>query len=74
MEWISVEDRLPKTGERVLIYVERKNTKENHHPFVIGRFAGKKTISRFFFVGQRADEKPTHWMYFPDPPTKEKNL
>ena len=54
-EWISVEDRLPETGERVLIW--------KRQALEAVRYADKK-FNRF----GRSIDNATHWMPLPEPP------
>lgn len=57
-EWISVKDRLPEIGERVLIY--------SRQTLEAIRYEGKK-FNRF---GVSVDDA-THWMPLPAPPKGE---
>ena len=64
-EWISVKDRLPEYGERVLIA---------RHPFVGEAFLGQGG----YFIRYKYDEdslpwvrNATHWMPLPAPPEGE---
>lgn len=62
MKWISVEERLPRSGDTVLVYYRR------------GDYRGVD-ILRYVAVGRwvTADlhKKVTHWMPLPEPPEKE---
>lgn len=54
-EWISVEDRLPDIGDRVLIFTS--------HVIEAFRYEDR-SFNRF-----GVDCKPSHWMPLPEPPT-----
>lgn len=62
MKWISVEERLPKVRQRVLVYCESK-TIEKHVTACtyMGGLYGKPQFSRHV-------RKVTHWMPLPEPP------
>lgn len=58
-EWISVEDRLPKVGEEVLVY--RRSVNE----YAVALYSD---TYREFFVGMFAFVNVTHWQSLPQPP------
>lgn len=58
--WVSVEDRLPKYGERVLIT-------EGHAVFEASLSISHKWVR----CGIGWAEGVTHWMPLPEPPTEE---
>jgi len=60
MEWISVEDRLPKNGDPVLYY-------DGYFSFLGHIDNGYRWHS--FYDGDRHCHV-THWMPLPEPPTK----
>jgi len=62
VEWISVKDRLPHEGERV-IAIERSSTKclYSGGEFLVHWGGGHKIIMR-----------PTHWMILPELPGESK--
>ena len=62
-EWISVKDRLPEVGKKVLVYC-----KENKNDYEIGAYSD---TYRGFFVRQTWYENITHWMPLPQPPKGE---
>lgn len=57
-EWISVEERLPEEGQRVLLYSPADGVTTGHRLDEIGRF----------YVSKNYPERPTHWMPLPEPP------
>jgi hypothetical protein len=68
-EWISVEDRLPDElfaavliycPDRDNIYCAYLNARNEWHIFDYG-------------AGQQVDERVTHWMPLPSPPTEKEN-
>ena len=59
-EWISVKDRLPEVGKKVLVYC-----KENKNDYEIGAYSD---TYRGFFVRQTWYENITHWMPLPPAP------
>ena len=61
--WISVKDRLPENGKKVLVYC-----KENKNDYEIGAYSD---TYRGFFVRQTCYENITHWMPLPQPPKGE---
>ena len=56
-EWISVEERLPKEGVRVLVYLKEK----------VGRYTQTDT-DRVVNTWVRWGDDVTHWMPLPEPP------
>ena len=61
MKWISVEDKLPKDGEEVLIYIRNKQI-----------VAEKCRVFGFVDAMDREAlrlDMITHWMPLPEPPT-----
>jgi len=62
MKWISVEERLPRSGDTVLVYYRR------------GEFRGVDILQ---YVGRwvMADwhTKVTHWQPLPEPPKEGEN-
>ena len=62
-EWISVKDRLPENGKKVLVYC-----KENKNDYEIGAYSD---TYRGFFVRQTCYENITHWMPLPQTPKGE---
>ena len=62
-EWISVKDRLPEVGKKVLVYC-----KENKNDYEIGAYSD---TYRGFFVRQTWYENITHWTLLPRPPKGE---
>ena len=58
MEWISVKERLPETGEFVLVFSNAKYNK----CYGIDRHVN----GEFYNLGSDA----THWMYLPLPPNE----
>lgn len=63
LEWISVKDKLPERGVRVLTYVEGN-----------GVFEAFINIKKVWLRGgiemERWYGKVTHWMPMPEPPSK----
>ena len=65
-EWISVDDRLPRTNVGVLVYTPRlKNIFEAFY-----RVDGKWEIFSYR-GGEILNDKVTHWMPIPQPPKGE---
>ena len=63
MEWINVNDKLPATGEDVLVLVNAVPGKM--------RTAYRTLTGDWYDFGARADGatiEPTHWMPLPEPP------
>lgn len=58
-EWISVKDRLPDTETTVLVCNERGE--------IFSSWASNDDV--FWFYGEEEDNRVTHWMPLPDPPT-----
>ena len=78
-EWISVEQRLPKPGDEVLMF--HRATDADGTPSCIGcdGLGGLITIASFdriegqnLWTCEYGDESPTHWMPLPEPPTDAK--
>ena len=63
LRWISVKDRLPEVGKKVLVYC-----KENKNDYEIGAYSD---TYRGFFVRQTCYENITHWMPLSQPPKGE---
>ncbi len=64
MDWISVEDRLPEVGQRVLVYGISSQQPEIH----VGEFTGH---SWFYFPEDASWSSlvdVTHWMPLPEAP------
>ena len=59
-EWISVNDRLPENGVKVLVY-----SAENKNDYEIGAYS---ETYKGFFVRQFYYENITHWMPLPRTP------
>lgn len=59
-EWISVEERLPENGVKVLVY-----SAENKNDYEIGAYSD---TYKGFFVRQFCYENITHWMPLPRTP------
>jgi hypothetical protein len=56
MEWIKIEDREPKKGQRVLVFP----------------YAAWQTFDKYGWTGNNALtglSRVTHWMPLPEPPT-----
>ena len=68
MEWVSVNDRLPKDNEYVMLTLHRKTMPPRVLPgkYVITCFG----IGVFYAAGFRA-ENVTHWMSIPEAPCKQ---
>ena len=65
-EWVSVDDRLPRTNVGVLVYTPRlKNIFEAFY-----RVDGKWEIFSYR-GGEILNDKVTHWMPIPQPPKGE---
>jgi len=68
-EWISVKDRLPKYGKRVLIF----------HPSYQGRpireawFEKTDGKGHHFMTDTYSVKNPTHWRLLPSPPEEAEN-
>ena len=69
MKWISVKDRLPFNGDRVMLYSERWGYK-------FGWYQNKVANSHYwnFFAGsgQNISADFTHWQPLPEPPKEHK--
>lgn len=67
MEWVSVNDRLPEKGERVLICTNL--------PFVCEGYLGREN-NRFVrnntYIVESSLGKVTHWQPLPEPPKEDK--
>ena len=61
-EWISVNDRLPERGKRVLVYSEYMRNSEN----------GGISVNWGWMCHKRRTDI-THWMPLPEPPKGVKN-
>ena len=65
-QWISVEDRLPETFQRVLALTKDYDLDPIH---TLVHFNGAKT--GFLSVGGKKDKNVTHWMPLPAPPKEQ---
>jgi hypothetical protein len=61
VKWISVEERLPRNGLKVLVL------KKHHAPTIQSALFRD---NRFIFAGETMGDI-THWMPLPDPPTEK---
>ena len=64
-EWISVKDRLPKDGRRVLVFIPVYLAELRVN---IGKYSSWRNI---WYVGDMCGvggTQPTHWMPLPEPP------
>lgn len=61
--WISVEDKLPEEGVKVLCSYENYN---KHAGFIVAMFVN----GSFYGGGNYAPRGITHWMPLPEPPKK----
>ena len=69
-EWISVKDKMPKCGERVLIYVANLNKGKGAYTFdKCRKVDGKKDWE--FYNRHNANFDVTHWMQLPQKPKSE---
>jgi len=59
-EWISVKERLPRSGDTVLVYYRRGD----YRRMDIVRYVGSWVTVDWY-------TKVTHWMPLPEPPEKE---
>ena len=64
--WISVEDRLPPYGERVIVINEAYEAKHGYTRYNCGVTVRDPRLN-FMFWGYRV----THWQYLPEPPKGE---
>lgn len=64
MEWISVKDKLPDSGDQVLVSVLRKRSPNRTF---IGLFVSDP--ERFYVMG-RYEKDVEYWMPLPEPPEK----
>ena len=65
-QWISVEDRLPETFQRVLALTTDYDLDPVH---TLVHFNGVR--AGFLAVGGRKDKNVTHWMSLPNPPKEQ---
>ena len=65
-QWISVEDRLPETFQRVLALTADYDLDPVH---TLVHFNGAR--AGFLSVGGKKDKKVTHWMPLPAPPKEQ---
>jgi hypothetical protein len=63
LKWISVEERLPRSGDTVLVYYRRGDYRGADIMRYIGRWL---TVDPLVEV--------THWMPLPEPPEKEARM
>ena len=56
-EWISVDDRLPEYGDKILVHLDYGDIKG----ILLEEYSGTKFWSRAF-------NNVTHWMPLPEPP------
>jgi len=69
MDWIKVENQLPKENERVLVLVIDKDRKYIMH---VGNYGNEFWIIGNYFHWDIGD--PVYWMKLPDLPTELTNL
>jgi hypothetical protein len=69
MEWISIRDRLPEPGLKVLAFNNSKEFEENGPYFVI-TFYDKWYVDNDTYPNSSnyLGFMPTHWMPLPNPP------
>ena len=74
-EWISIEDKLPKVDEQVLVYYTWDNGKYTEYDCAyISEILTRETADGIFktieWRGKDLDAvvRPTHWMPLPEPP------
>ena len=81
MKWISIKDRLPKLGQRVLVGWDHAFWLKNRDPAVleVAVFRSDDTDPWIWcdslnedYMGWDVDERPTHWMLLPEPPSGTK--
>ena len=61
-EWISVKDRLPNNGQRVLIYCKEIDEVQ------VGIFVDQNKTFILFEMWNISIEHVTHWCEIPEPP------
>ncbi len=66
MEWISVDDRMPQEGEKVLIYIPFRGVHLNYVSYVEG---GKWFVPAMY--GRNNITDVTHWLPLPEPPKED---
>ena len=66
-QWISVQDRMPEQGQKVLVFRPYAHEKPYKDPnYKICTYAGED-----IFINSHFEHEITHWMPLPKPPTKE---
>ena len=75
-KWISVEDKLPKSGQKVLVYINKHGEPLKQQTAIYERWSvyidGVESNSGydFSFVLQELQGYITHWQPLPSPPCK----
>lgn len=73
MEWISVKDRLPDYGERVLVNI-LWNKKQQFQEVEWLRSVEETGIGTIInWAGEYPHGEITHWMSLPEPPKQDSN-
>lgn len=70
MGWISVKDRLPEEGYRILVYGDFDDEYGNER---IGVYlmSGYWSLNEGVYYKIPRGKNPTHWMPLPEPPESE---
>lgn len=67
MNWISVDDKLPLEGQKVLLFRPKAFEKPFRDPIMkIATYAGEN-----IFIGSHFQHVVTHWMPLPQPPVEK---
>lgn len=66
--WISVNDRMPRDGERVMVYVEEQNNLPPYHLTAMISENEKYTLRFHELYYYQEIEGITHWRPLPSPP------
>ena len=66
MEWISIKDRLPEVGKRVLVYTEMNVIRIDRLRLIKNGKRKAATWESSLYV------EVTHWMPLPEPPKEAK--
>ena len=66
-KWISVEERLPEVGQRVLVWCESRTTKKH---VTVSTYMKDYSDKRGTYFSRRV-RNVTHWMPLPEPPKGE---